>query len=105
VEAFYYDDFTPAETRVVSLGTGFFPPGDRVPSGLLGWLNWTVKTLLDAPEDQQVDIVNRHFPGVMKRFDWNLPHAIDLADTGSIPDLVRIGRDAAAGLDWKSALT
>jgi patatin-like phospholipase/acyl hydrolase len=25
VEAFYFDDFTPADTRVVSLGTGFFP--------------------------------------------------------------------------------
>ena len=29
VEAFYYDDFTPDDTRVVSLGTGYFPSGDR----------------------------------------------------------------------------
>src|SRR5262249_39068424 len=40
VEAFYYDDFTPDNTQVVSLGTGFFPPGDDTPTGLLGWLNW-----------------------------------------------------------------
>jgi hypothetical protein len=29
VEAFYYDDFTPADTGVVPLGTGFFPTCDE----------------------------------------------------------------------------
>jgi patatin-like phospholipase/acyl hydrolase len=105
VEAFYYDDFTPDDTRVVSLGTGYFPAGDTTPSGLLGWLQWTVGALLDAPEEQQTEIVKRHFPpGMLQRFDWKLPHAIDLADAGAIPELVTVGKQAAAGMDWKTIL-
>lgn len=105
VEAFYYDDFTPAETRVVSLGTGFFPPGNKVPKGLIGWVEWTVGALLDAPEEQQTELVKRHFPGILQRFDWELPHAIDMADTSAIPELVAIGQKAAAGMDWKQILS
>jgi hypothetical protein len=105
VEAFYHDDFTPAETRVVSLGTGYFPTGNKVPSGLLGWLEWTVNALLDAPEEQQTEIVKRHFPGILKRFNWKLPKAIDMADTGSIPELVQCGNQAAASMDWPVILS
>jgi hypothetical protein len=104
VEAFDFDDFRPAETRVVSLGTGFFPPGNGIPKGLLGWLEWTVGALLDAPEEQQTELVKRNFPGILQRFDWKLPHAIDLADTGSIAELVAIGKQAAAGMDWGKIL-
>jgi patatin-like phospholipase/acyl hydrolase len=104
VEAFFYDDFKAEDTRVVSLGTGFFPPGNKTPSGLLGWLEWTIGALIDAPQDQQPELVNRHFPGIMKRFDWQLPHAIDLADTSSIPTLIDVGRQAAEGMDWQSIL-
>ena len=105
VEAFYYDDFTPEDTRVVSLGTGYFPVGDAAPSGLLGWLEWTVGALLDAPEEQQTEIVQRHFPpGMLQRFDWKLPHSIDLADTAAIPELVTVGQQAGAGMDWKTIL-
>jgi patatin-like phospholipase/acyl hydrolase len=105
VEAFYYDDFTPGDTRVVSLGTGYFPSGDATPSGLLGWLEWTVGALLDAPEEQQTDIVKRHFPpGMLRRFDWRLPHPIDLADAGAIPELVTVGQQEAAGMDWNAIL-
>jgi patatin-like phospholipase/acyl hydrolase len=104
VEAFYYDTFDQADTRVISLGTGFFPTGNTVPKGLLGWLEWTIDALLDAAEDQQPELVNRHFPGVMKRFDWKLPSAIDMADTGSIPTLVNVGQQATQGMDWQSIL-
>jgi hypothetical protein len=75
-----------------------------VPSWSLPWLQWTVNALLDAPEDQQTELVDRHFPGLMRRFDWKLPRAIDLADTSSITDLVQIGRTAADGMDWNSIL-
>jgi len=104
VEAFFFDDFDPADTRVISLGTGFFPQGHPTPSTLLGWLEWTVGTLLDAPHDEQPELVDRHFPGIMKRFDWQLPSNIDLADTGSIPTLVEVGQQAAQGMDWQSIL-
>jgi len=104
VEAFYYDDFTAADTRVVSLGTGYYPTGNTVPKGLLGWLEWTVDALLDAPEEQQTELVNRHFPGILQRFNWLLPQAIDMADTSSIDVLVQVGQKAAAGMDWKTIL-
>jgi patatin-like phospholipase/acyl hydrolase len=104
VEAFFYDDFEPSDTRVISLGTGFFPPGNKVPTGLVGWLEWTVGTLVDAPQDQQPELVNRHFPGIMNRFEWQLPHAIDLADTSEISTLVDVGRQAAATMDWNAIL-
>jgi hypothetical protein len=105
VEAFCFDDFDPANTRVVSLGTGFYPTGNQVPSNLIGWLNWTVTTLLDAPEDQQTELVDRHWPGVMQRFDWQLPQAVDLADTGNIGFLVEFGSRVAAQMDWKKILS
>ena len=104
IEAFNYDDFTPSETRVVSLGTGYFQSAGPAPRGLLGWLQWTVNTLLDAPVDQQTEIVNRHFPGILQRFDWPLPQQIDMADTSSIDLLVQIGNQAALSMDWTSIL-
>jgi patatin-like phospholipase/acyl hydrolase len=105
VEAFEYDDFVPADTRVISLGTGTYPPSNQVPSTLFGWLKWTVSTLLDAPEDQQLELVDRHWPGIMQRLDVSLPKAIDLADTGNIDLLVQIGSAFAAQLDWNSILS
>ena len=105
VEAFDYDTFDPKDTMVVSLGTGFFPATDDVPSGLLGWLNWTVGALLDAPEEQQTELVNRHWPGILQRFDWQLPAKIDMADTDSIDALVGVGNQAAADMDWHSILS
>lgn len=104
VEAFYYDSFDPKDTLVISLGTGYFPSGNKVPVGLLSWVEWTIDTLLDAPEEQQTELVNRHWPGIMRRFDWQLPSKIDMADTASIPKLVEVGQLAAAKMDWKNIL-
>ena len=105
VEAFYYDDFDPKDTAVVSLGTGFSPRNQKVPEGLPGWVEWTVDALLDAPIEQQSEIVKRHFPGILQRFDWQLPQAIDMADTSSIPVLVTCGQQAAASMDWTKILS
>jgi patatin-like phospholipase/acyl hydrolase len=104
VEAFFYDDFEPSDTRVISLGTGVFPPGNKVPTGLLGWLEWTVGTLVDAPHDQQPELVKRHFPGIMNRIEFDLPHAIDMADISQIQTLVDMGRQAAQRMDWNAIL-
>jgi hypothetical protein len=105
VEAFYYDDgFTPDNTRVFSLGTGICPTSNTVPEGLPGWLQWTVGALLDAPEKQQQELVKRHYPGILQRFDWPLPNAIDLADTSSVAALAAAGQQAAQGMDWKAIL-
>jgi hypothetical protein len=89
---------------VISLGTGYFPPGNKIPRLFAGWLNWAVAALLDASEEQQPELVERHFPGILQRYDWQLPAAIDIADTRSIPALAAVGQQAALGMDWKSIL-
>jgi patatin-like phospholipase/acyl hydrolase len=68
VEAFEYDEFTPADTRVVSLGTGYFPASDDAPSGLLATIGWTASTLVDTSADWVDQAVNRHWPGIMRNF-------------------------------------
>ena len=92
-------------TRVVSLGTGFCPTGNKVPRGIVGWVEWTVSAFVDAPQEQQTELVNRHFPGIRKRFDWQLQNAIDMAYNSSIAELVTLGQQAAARMDWKQILS
>lgn len=99
VEAFYYDSFKAKDTRVISLGTGHYPPGESVPTGLLGWFNWTVNVLLDARTEQQAALVNRHFPGILLRFNQPLPNAIDMADICSMPQLLELGEQFAGGFE------
>jgi patatin-like phospholipase/acyl hydrolase len=101
VEAFEYDDFTAADTRVVALGTGYFPASDDPPKGLLQTIAWTTSTLVDSSEDSVDAAVNRQWPGVMKGFNPLLPSDIDEADLSAIPTLVEIGQQMAAGLDWE----
>ncbi len=104
VEAFVYDDFLPSDTRVISLGTGHYRADGKVPTSLLGWVSWTIGALLDAPEEQQPELVERQWPGAMRRLDWPLPRQIDMADVGSIDVLVGVGASAAAKIDWGSIL-
>jgi len=105
VEAFEYDTFTPAETRVVALGTGYFPPSGDPPSGLLKTIGWTASTLIDSTEDWAGDAVNRHWPGIMWDFNPLLPRDIDEADLSAIATLVEIGQKMAADMDWKEILS
>ena len=104
VEAFEYDGFTPADTRVVALGTGYFPASDDPPKGLLQTIAWTTSTLVDSSEDSVDDAVNRQWPGVMQSFNPLLPSDIDEADLSQIPTLVEIGQKMAADLDWEQII-
>jgi len=104
VEAFEYDTFTPAETRVVALGTGYYAASGEPPSGLLKTIGWTTSTLVDSSADWAGDAVNRQWPGVMREFNPPLPSDIDEADLSAIPKLVAIGQEMAAGMDWKQIL-
>jgi hypothetical protein len=104
VEAFEYDDFTPADTRLVALGTGYFPASDDPPSGLLKTIGWTTSTLVDTSEDWVDDAVQRQWPGVMQAFNPLLPSDIDEADLSAIPTLVEIGQKMAADLDWEQII-
>lgn len=127
VEAFEYDDFTAADTRVVALGTGYYPGSNTPPSGrvvldhivagvaadyavpvplysLLRVIAWTTSTLVDTSEDWVDDAVNRQWPGIMQSFNPLLPSDIDEADLSQIPTLVEIGQKMAADLDWEQII-
>ena len=104
VEVFDYDDFTQADTRVVALGTGFFPAPNTPPKGLVGTIGWVTSTLVDTSEDWVDDAVKRQWPGVMQTFNPELPSDIDEADLSAIPTLVEIGQKLAATMDWKQIL-
>ena len=104
VEMFVYDDFTPQDSLVVSLGTGYFPASDKPPSGLLDIVGWTTSTLVDTSEDWVDAAVRRQWPGVLQTLNPLLPSDIDEADLSAIPALVQVGEQMAQGLDWNKLL-
>lgn len=104
VEMIEYDGFDPASTRMVSLGTGYYPTGDAPPKGLLASIGWATDTLVDTSEDWVDKATARQWPGVAQKFDWLLPSDISMDDIGSIPALVAVGQTAAAGMDWQKVL-
>jgi hypothetical protein len=105
VEAFEFDDFDPVDTRLIALGTGYFPASDAAPSGLLRIIGWVTGTLVDSSEDWVDGAVQRQWPGVMQSFNPLLPRNIDEADLSAIPNLLKIGQEMAAALDWKAMLS
>jgi patatin-like phospholipase/acyl hydrolase len=104
VEAFDFDNLSPADTRLIALGTGYFPGSDNAPSGLLKTIGWVTSTLVDSSEDWVDSAVNRQWPGLMQSFNPLLPREIDEADLSAIPDLVQIGQRMAAQMDWAAIL-
>jgi Patatin-like phospholipase len=107
VEAFYYTPsgvYVPAETTVISLGTGHFPPA-AAPKNLIEWVSWVVGELLHVPADQQTELVLRHFQTAgTTRINPQLPRAIGMDDVTGIPDLIKIGQELASHLDWQAIL-
>ena len=104
VEAFVYDHFDSADTKLVSVGTGFFPASETPPSGLIGTIGWVTSTLVDTSEDWVDKAVELQWPGVMTSENIQLPRDIDEADLSAIDDLVEIGQTLAAQLDWTKLL-
>jgi patatin-like phospholipase/acyl hydrolase len=104
VEAFLHDDFQPASTKIVSLGTGHFPASNDPPHGLLQTIGWATSALIDTSEDWVDQAVNLQWPGVMQSYNPLLPSAIDEADLSAIPALLAVGREMAAGMDWSVIL-
>lgn len=106
VEAFYYTggNYTPAETTVVSLGTGR-ALDERKPTWLLSWLEWILGELFRSPGEQQTEIVRRHFPALQfYRMDPDLERPISLDDARSINELYDIGERFAETIDWDGVL-
>jgi uncharacterized protein len=104
VEAFEYDTFTPPDTRVVSLGTGFYPASEDAPSGLLATIGWATGTLVDTSEDWVDKAIDRQWPGILTTYNPRLPREIDEADLDAIPTLLEVGKQLAATMDWRQIL-
>ena len=104
VEMFEFDVFVPAETRLVSLGTGYYPASDAPPKSLLATIGWATDTLIDTSVDWVDRAVERQWPGVQQKFDWLLPSDIPLDDLSGISTLVAAGQSAAASIDWSQVL-
>jgi patatin-like phospholipase/acyl hydrolase len=106
IEAFCYSEgYLPENTTVVSFGTGRYQEVAD-PHGLLGWLDWTVGTVLHAPVEQQTEIVARHYPELtLYRLEPQLTAKIDLDDVDRIGELDTAGQQFAARIDWDSILS
>jgi hypothetical protein len=105
VEAFEYTDgYRPAETLVVSLGTGRFARRER-PSWLWPWLGWILSELLRSPAEQQTELVHRHYPlAAFYRIDVDLEREIGLDMTDRLEELRVLGERLADAVDWPAIL-
>ena len=104
VEMFDHDQFHPLTTRLIVLGTGFYPQSDEPPKGLLATIGWATSTLVDSSSDWVDAAVERQWPRVAIKYETQLPRAIDEADLSAIPELVAIGAREAARMDWQKIL-
>src|ERR1017187_8520723 len=110
VEAFCYDDFNPSETKIISLGTGYYSPVpssavqsaavSAPPSDILHSIAWVVDALIGGSKTFAEQAVDRHWPGLLTSFNAALPSDINEADVVAIPTLLQIGRAAADKMDW-----
>jgi predicted acylesterase/phospholipase RssA len=105
VEAFEYtDSYAPAETLVVSLGTGRLLRRDR-PTWIWSWLGWLLSELLRSPAEQQTELVHRHYRDApFYRLDLELEREIGLDAVGRIGELRVLGERLAAEVDWPAIL-
>jgi hypothetical protein len=104
VEMFEYDSLVATQTRLVSLGTGFYPGSNTPPKGLIATISWATNTLVDTSEDWVDRAVQRQWPGVQQKFDWQLTSDIPMDDLAAIPALEAAGKTAAASIDWNQVL-
>jgi hypothetical protein len=105
VEAFCYaEGYRPEETTVISFGTGrFIRTAD--PHLITSWLNWILDTMLHSPEEQQTEIVARHYPqSIFYRLEPDLPADIDMDDVERIGELETAGKKFAEDVDWAAML-
>jgi len=104
VEMFQYDSFRPEFTKLITLGTGYYSSGNTPPNGLIATIEWATDTLVDTSENWVDSAVQRQWPNLQQKFDWELPCAIDMADTDAIQELLSIGTQAATTIDWTKIL-
>jgi uncharacterized protein len=113
VEAFCYTPgYVPSHTTVVSFGTGRLI-SEQHPHSLLGWLTWVLDETLRSPEEQQTELVARHFTDltfyrldpIFGELDPAFYGDIPMDDVASINRLQDYGQRFAARIDWEAILT
>lgn len=105
IEAFDYDDFDPAGTRVISLGTGFTKnTAVNPPDGFVGMLSLVIDSGLYNAGKQQTWLAERLFPGSVKRFNWDISTNYDMADAAAVPAMLEQGEKIADAMDWDQIL-
>jgi predicted acylesterase/phospholipase RssA len=107
VEAFdFAEGYTPADTTIVSLGTGRHMGETETPSWILPWIEWLIDELLDSTGEQQTQITQRHFapPALFYRIDVRLEKSIGMDDVEALDELAEIGEKLAAEVDWNEIL-
>lgn len=105
-EMFKYDTFEPANTKIISLGTGLYAPTSLppVPKGLIGTINFATSTLVNASEALTFEDLADLYPECdVQIFNPPAPD-IDEADLSAIPTLLKIGQNSAAVIRWKQVL-
>ena len=105
VEAFCYSSgYSPENSTVISFGTGRFV-SRADPHFITTWLDWVLNALLHAPEEQQTEIVARHYPAAaLYRLEPDLPSNIDMDDIDRIGELETAGEKFVQGVDWTAML-
>jgi patatin-like phospholipase/acyl hydrolase len=105
VEAFCYSrGYSPERSTVISFGTGRFT-SQADPHLITGWLDWVLDAMLHAPQEQQTEIVARHYPAaVFYRLEPDLPSNIDMDDMDRIGELETFGTKFAQSVDWSAML-
>lgn len=88
----------PAETTLISLGTGRDPqsihPGQPERFWAWDWLMPTLDAFLASADDQQVRLVDTFFKGLdFRRFQVDLNQSIEMDDPSQIPELIYYGEE------------
>ncbi len=104
IEAFYYADYDPNESLVLSLGTGKFY-SRKEPKSLLGWMEWSINEFMESPQDQQTEIVERSWPTMkFTRFEPDLMKPVAMDNPTEVAGLYEQAKVLAAKVDWPAIL-
>jgi predicted acylesterase/phospholipase RssA len=105
VECFEYLGYAPADTIILSFGTGRNPPSVANPKTLADWIKWVIDDLVGAPASFATELVRRHYPTAMfYRLNAPMPHMIEMDDTSKMGVLRDLGTAYAATVNWVALL-
>lgn len=95
-EAIYCQHWDPAETTLISLGTGRYPhglkPGQANKLMAWEWLDPVLGAFGQSSDDQQIQLTGTLFPGLdFRRFQVDMQENIGMDAADKIPELITYG--------------